>query len=522
MLNEPGSSYDELPYGDNCFPYTHPDHLAALASLYGVEASPVDRARVLELGCAAGGNLIPLGLDAPVASFVGIDLSARQIEAGQALTHALGLRNVDLRTMDLAEVGPAFGEFDYIICHGVYSWVSAQVRSRIWEICATNLSAQGIVYISYNTYPGWHGRGMVRELLAYHARSPGAAVDRVGRARSFLEDLVNVVADKSSAYARILRNEGEFLKGVGDSYLYHEHLEESNEPIYVHEFLRDAAAAGLQFVTEARTAGLRDSLPAEARATLERWADDDAAAEQYLDFLCNRTFRRSVLCRVGVSRTRTPAAERVAGRWIRTNLMPVAAAPDTLSDRPEEFRRPESPATLTTNNPVIKSALVELNAARPGALRFEDLCARVHSRLAVDGDVLKEQLQGAMLRCALSDLVDLQTRPARFALDVEARPVASRLARLQATETDRVVNLCRRTVTLDGLDRMILGLLDGTRSRAELLQSLQKAVADDEFSVYEGDAVVSDPETIAEILRSQVDATLARLASMALLEASES
>src|SRR5947209_1455076 len=99
MSDEPVSSYDEVPYSDSCFPYTHPDRLATVATLYGIEPPRVSSCRVLELGCALGGNLIPMAVGLPAGRFVGVDLSARQIESAAAMASSLGLRNIELRAM---------------------------------------------------------------------------------------------------------------------------------------------------------------------------------------------------------------------------------------------------------------------------------------------------------------------------------------------------------------------------------------------------------------------------------------
>ena len=133
---------------------------------------------MLELGCASGDNLIPMALGLPNARFVGIDLSARQIEQGQRQVSALGLANIELRQYNIADVDASWGKFDYIICHGIYSWVPAPVRERLLAICRDNLAPNGVAYVSYNTLPGWHMRGMIRDMMIYHSAAfPGAAAE---------------------------------------------------------------------------------------------------------------------------------------------------------------------------------------------------------------------------------------------------------------------------------------------------------------------------------------------------------
>jgi cyclopropane fatty-acyl-phospholipid synthase-like methyltransferase len=135
--------YDLVPYDNFPSAQTHPDRMATVAILWGLEPPAVDRCRILEIGCAAGGNLIPMAVGLPQSSFFGIDLSARQIADGQRVVTELGLKNIELKQIDILDVSPEWGEFDYIICHGIYSWVPATVQDKILDICQQNLSPNG-------------------------------------------------------------------------------------------------------------------------------------------------------------------------------------------------------------------------------------------------------------------------------------------------------------------------------------------------------------------------------------------
>ncbi len=527
MLMGQPSSYDEIPYSGHCFPYTHPDHLAVMGTLFGMPVSPPEGCRLLELGCGRAGNLVPMAMELPSARFVGIDLSARQIAEGRSVVEKLGLDNVNLRAVSIMEVNERLGTFDHIVCHGVYSWVPEPVREKILAICAGSLAADGLAYVSYNTYPGWHARGMVRELLAYHVRNATGALDRVQRARDFLEELVRVLPVQASSYARILRTEGEFLRGVPSTYVYHEHLEETNHPVYFREFIDRARAHGLSFLAEARTPGLVNNLPPEAREILGRWADadDELAREQYLDFLCNRTFRRSLLCHSGARRNPEPSPESLLRMSVSTGVLPASSDPDVASDAPETFHRPEKAGSLTTNNPVVKAALVALDRVRPRALTVAALWERVQADLGpslggiTQPDEGAQVLAAALLRCFLSDLVDLHVRPPRFADGPGERPIASPLARIQAEEGGRVTNLRRRSVDLDEFDRLVLGQLDGSRDRSSLLEAMQGLVARDELTIYDGDRPIREPAKSDEILAAELEPSLQRLAGLALLVA---
>ena len=121
--------YNEVLYPSAVYAQTHPDRLAMMATLYGMTPAPVEKCRVLELGCGDGWNLITMAYGLPGSEFFGIDLAGKPIARGNELIAKLGLRNLSLREMDVADAAD-LGEFDYIIAHGLYSWVPQHVRER--------------------------------------------------------------------------------------------------------------------------------------------------------------------------------------------------------------------------------------------------------------------------------------------------------------------------------------------------------------------------------------------------------
>ncbi len=164
------TSYDRVLYPSYTHPQTHPDRLATLATLNGLQPAPAATSRILELACGQGGNLIPLAVSYPQSHCVGIDLSQRQIELGQQVVDSLGLKNIELRTQSILDFPADSEPFDYIIAHGVYSWVPEAVRSQILKICREHLAPQGVAIVSYNTFPGWHQRRMIRDMMLFHTK----------------------------------------------------------------------------------------------------------------------------------------------------------------------------------------------------------------------------------------------------------------------------------------------------------------------------------------------------------------
>src|SRR3954470_6442485 len=145
------TAYDSVPYPGNVQPTTHPDRLAVGASLCGMRPPDVERCRVLELGCGDGANLIPIAHTLPGCTAVGIDLAMSAVEHARATAQALSLTNVSFHQADvLALPDDLGGPFDYIIAHGLYSWVPAAVRDALLVACGRLLAPDGVAYVSYN------------------------------------------------------------------------------------------------------------------------------------------------------------------------------------------------------------------------------------------------------------------------------------------------------------------------------------------------------------------------------------
>lgn len=233
-------SYSDLPIGSSVHWATHPDAMASTARLFGLKPAPLQHCRVLELGCACGGNVVPIANGLPESRCVGIDISDVQIQKAQRLAEQLGVTNVELRAANIFDLNSEIGEFDYVICDGVFSWVPEAVQERILQICAQCLSENGIAYLSFNAYPGWHVRGTVREMLRFQTRNCTSDRDKISAARRLLLQLKESVAREDSPLNH-LREEIELLRNSRDSYLFHEHLVEHNTPFYLTDFVEAPA-----------------------------------------------------------------------------------------------------------------------------------------------------------------------------------------------------------------------------------------------------------------------------------------
>ncbi len=481
------NSYDIVPYLARSHFSTHPDRLAVIATLLGMEPPPVTRARALELGCASGGNLLPMADSLPEATFTGVDLSARQIALGQAVVDDLGLKNLTLRQGSIQDVDPAFGQFDYILAHGVYAWVEPEVQDKLLSICRHNLAENGVAYVSYNTLPGWYHKLNVRDMMQHYTRQIDDPHARIRKSREMLNLVADLIAPMNaeqpvSAYGVAMRNEAELLKEQADDYLYHEYLEEVNTPIYVTDFVAQAERHGLQYLGDADRGLLAlEALGEKVAAAIKQLHSGVVEQEQLLDFITNRTFRCTLLCHAEVQLNRSIGADRVKQLFVAANLKPPEGGPNLQTAELETFTNPAGDSTVGITQPVSKAALTILRAAWPRSLAFGELlaqaCRAVYADPALaDNKVVRareaEALGLNLLKTHLhnGDLVAFHTYAPRLAFALPERPVASRSARYEALLGATVTTAYHQAIRLNDLAWQLLPFLDGTRDQTALVE----------------------------------------------------
>lgn len=492
MAVEAATSYDLLPYSSKPYAQTHPDNLATLASLAGLHPPALEHCRVLELGCAAGGNLIPMAASLPGATFVGVDRSPRQIAEARSLADAIQLTNVEFRTLDILEIDGTIGLIDFVVCHGVFSWVSRDVQEAILTLCERNLSDDGVAVVSYNVLPGWHVKGLIRKMMLDRVRASDAPVEQVRQARSILERLGRDLTNRRDPYSRLLTDRVAMAAGGSDTYLFHDYLEEVNEPIYLHQFVERAAAHGLRYLGDAK---LRTSA---------RSAGDGVEREQYIDYIVNRSFRRSLLCHADARLDPAVAAASLFECHATGAARPVSAAPDVGSDRVEDFRGPDG-KLWSTSHSLDKALLVSLASSFPASLSFSRLCDEVGRLIGRPPDA--QDLADRLLRSWRVDLVDLHLHPPQLPERISERPAASPLARIQARTSREVTNLRHRSVELDPVAQAMLCLLDGTHDRSALAAELRALALGGPSSVASEDLQPRGPER----WREDIDGSLERM-----------
>jgi len=465
--------YGAVSYAAQSNVLSHPDQLATIAALHGLSPPAVETCRVLELGCSDGANLLPMAAELPDAEFVGCDLSPQAIAAARAMVAETGLGNVTLIEGDLRELSDGLGPFDFVIAHGVYSWVPPAVRDGLLELTARCLAPNGLVFVTYNVYPGCHVRQAAWEVLHYHIRHLSTARARLDAART-LASALSQAGRLQMDNDVLLRREFARIAQQPDSALYHDDLAVPNDPVYFHQFAEHARSHGLAFVSEGKLfnssvlgfGAQMQSIFAE-RSRLER--------EQYIDFASMRRFRQSVLCRIELEAALewTPARTEAMHAAASLSLRQTAAQGKALLN-------PTRPPIDGAEKATLEAVLRRLVEIAPRALPVAELEAQFRSMRRPPGPVARSI--GALLAdAAIADEVLLHVRPPRAKETPSPRPLASPVARLQARRGTAVTNLEHVTIQLpDAPPRALLALLDGERDAAALDVAVGAALEVDE------------------------------------------
>jgi SAM-dependent methyltransferase len=481
------ASYETVAYDarPNCF--SHPDHIAAIAAMFGLETPDVAYARILEVGCSDGANLLPLAATLPESSCVGCDLAPSAIERARAAAATLRIGNVEWFAGDLRELPPAREPFDYIVAHGVYSWVPAPVRDALFALAERTLAPRGVLFVSYNVFPGGHTRRAVAEMLHYHTGHISALGDKLRAARELAALLADAGATQDPADAAI-HEELRRVAAASDSELAHDTMAEPMDPVHFHAFVAHAARYGLGFLAEAAPAMMGGAgLGAKIRGYLARLPA--LAREQYIDFARLRRYRQSLLLR----------ATALAGAGLEpAHVRPLfATASMPLVQSARDGRLPGGTGDSRSN---VRAIFERLVAAAPATIPVVELCAAAAGDPASAAST--QGAETALLEAWLAGFVHLRTKPLQLATTPGPRAEAFALARWQAATRESVTNLRHESIQFpDPFARKVLTLLDGTRDRDALLRVLAPPFANG------GPAALAQP----------FDETLAMLARYALL-----
>ncbi len=509
-INKP-TDYDIVPYESYPYDKTHPENLYAIGRLFGLNPPDYRKARVLELGCASGGNLIPMAFNLPDGKFTGVDLSSKQTDKGIEQIKELGLDNIILKNMSILDIGPDFPKFDYIIAHGVYSWVPGKVREKILAIIKEHLDKDGIAFISYNTYPGWNMVKSIRELMLFHVRAFDDPDEKADQARMILEFIINGLSNDKSPYGAFLKSEMALLTQLENSYLLHDHLEKVNRPFYFHEFIKDARKNHLEYLADTDLSTMY--VPNLPHAVSEHLLaiDDIIKVEQYMDFIRNRRFRSTLLCHENAPIKRELAPEDMEKFFVSSQLAPqkpvspedeneIIFSKDEISYKPnDQFSRLAMLILWEQNGkPIAYNKLISEIIKRSGLKKNEVPVSNLTKKIN-------------LLRLVFAGVISIHPDGGNFTTHVSDYPETTKLIRFQARQGEAITDLCHRLVRLNIFERILVQYLDGRHDRNAIVENMISHVNKGDIELFLGEKKITEHEKIKGQITKLIDNSLKKL-----------
>lgn len=499
--------YDDVPYPALVHPATDPARIAAIGRLFGVPVVDPASARVLDVGCGIGANTHSMAAMFPNAEFVGLDLASSQIAIAQDIALKAGLINTRWICGDVMQPQEEWGDFDVIILHGLVSWVPRQVREACWSLCRNHLRDGGIALVSFNTYPGWHSKQVLREAL--QAADLMLCKERDAEPQARLKEAMDLVTDwmskvpRESVYGKTLRDEMQRVQHSEVDYLLHEFFEPVNEPILFRDLHKQLEASGLRFVNESdwtsqRVVENEADFSAQLEGTMSR-----VEIEQTVDFLLGRRFRSSLFCRAENELLSGPNWKHAFDMWLGL----VGTLQKNASVGSLRFQC-EDGSLVSVSDPNAVSLVEYVSDRVPLRLRVSDL---VDANASWGVDLVR--------RLTVLGVTNVYASPVPATNGVESKPRTSDLVRYQASRSETVSSAVHRNAKLDRATRWLLELCDGTRTLGELAEGVtaRSVQAGIRLPGQDGSDVQDELERLRQAVAASLPSRLASLAKAGLL-----
>jgi len=425
MENQLHQLYQAQAYPPMSHPSADPALSAVAASLGGLKPPHPATARILEIGCSSGHNLIPLALRWPQSDCTGIDFVENPILEARQRAEAAGAENVIFEVADLLNYRPRGGKFDYIIAHGFFSWVPDEVKAALLVFCRENLTATGIATISFNLECGWAKRMPVIQKVRI--------IQELGQVDviSGLEVLRGMSEPDSPELAII-----DDMLAKGPAILAFDDFAPINDPWPLDGFAQAAANAGLRWLGESDPAenipsALSDAEVAELAEKNLNPLDFQLAA----DALANRTFRSGVLCLADAAVEQRIFLNRVFDFSMRAGKAPAGAGKRRLWQAIQTF----APCS---------ASVTEVQALLP-EVDLRELAAMIY-----DG------ISNGWIRARIEPVI--------FEAGVPEFPCLDRFRLLSARARLPLVDIWHNPCLFPDSHFQVLAAMDGTLSQAEL------------------------------------------------------
>ena len=515
-----GATYDETPYSSYTYPNTHPERQALVAKLLGFSPAKLEKARVLELGCAGGGNILPLAIDFPDAEFYGIDLSPVQIEEANRHKAALTLANIKFEALDIMDVGPQHGKFDYIICHGVFSWVPDFVREKILNICRENLTPNGLACLSFNVMPGWAAQRAMREMMILHTRKTQDVAQKVQQAKTLVDFLARFMPKGTPMQQAVLAVHEKFQGTDKDSYVLHEYLEPNNNQFYFLDFAEMLEKNNLQYVGDSDLGSMHTgNMGAETDQALKS-IHDPLMREQYIDFISGRQFRHAIVTAKS-NKAGSASLDVVDDLYFTCEMQAQSAQPDGQGFI--KFQKGNTGMFVNIGDSLSQVLFRRMQENAHKAYSYKEMVDMVTGELGEENrEQVSRALKGNAILYSLKAFLQPQLRPSRHTNTVSHKPRAFALSRYHAgfPNAPYVITANYSFSKLNPLELALLRHLDGENNHTRLVEKMFEDLKDSTDIFKDSNNMpVTDPARQKDALKTSLPRLLENMVAHGILVA---
>jgi len=505
-----------VPLAASVAPSSHIARVAAVGRLFGIKTAHPSKAKVLEVGCGVGFQLMATAQLFPNSSFVGVDISEQYIEGAQQIASSIGLENVSLvKVSDWHELPK--GKFDYIICKHLYSHLTEEQRGQLFKALESRLDKNGLIFMDYNCLPGWSMHQSLRQMMQMHT-SKLEAGQKVVQAKALLKFLAES-NQNDSPYQRYLTATLDSLKNIDDSVIEKEFLSEQNEAVFFKDFIVQASKHKLGYVGDAEPASmLLDNLSPNAKETLASLKLDLYTTEQYMDFVRNRGHRSSLMCHSEVKISREVTIDRIEDLQVRMRgtVESMAEASDSAV-----FALPTGAKISLSGKPAV-SLFSALSKHGKRGVSVRDLVTEVTAQLkqgdsALDASKLQQDLSSVLIQGYFRALVDFTFGETMSKSAQMNHPRALPFARWQAERGLNLNTAFLDSLAADAFINKLLSLCDGSRDQDALLSAMVQAVENSELQLQENNKPVNDKGKIKLVISRLLAPGIQQLSEQGLL-----
>jgi methyltransferase-like protein/SAM-dependent methyltransferase len=502
--------YNEQPYESYAFPNSRPSHISTVSNLIGFKSISCENARVLEIGCASGGNIIPMAAHNPNAEFIAFDITQTQIDLANQKVEELGLKNIKFLCLDLNEL-PDLGKFDYIIAHGVHSWIPKELQPVLMKQIKNLLSTQGLAYVSYNTFPGWHYQQVVRNAMLFAGKEKNSATEKQD-AGEFMLKILKSTNNNTPHYGDLMKATLDLIDdselGKHSYYIGHEYLDTFNNPTYFTDFIASANENNLSYVTDAQIHSMFHPLSQDTLHDLYKIIGNDRIKyEQSLDFIKNRSFRQSIIAHsdachdiTGVIQNDEIANLYFCGKFSYVNT-------DIHGNKIYEY-------TDITGNRRNFNAVIEfsdivyeyINSQYPRFVAYSELEQHICSKnnLKYIDEETNQKLIYSLLLLIQGNFSEYSNFPPSL-VPISSKPKVDDYIRMVIKyQAVCLATPCNYNMRTGPLDRATISLLDGSRTIDEVYAILEPKA--DSFNL----TLIGNEKTAQEALRNRLQYCLNR------------